>query len=741
MRRRAALLALLLALLLGGGTVSYFAISGGDGLDRGRADGRAASSGDPASGASAEGSAAATRLGPATDEGATAGEREDGRAATSTAESPADPTDAPAEPDPAYSISGTVVDATGREVAGATIELFRHGSGPDAGGAFEELIQGLDSLAEETPIATGRTDLAGRFLLVAGGLGEYRVGAELAPFAGAVEGPFRLTERDPAVELLIVLGGGLAISGTVEDEAGAPIAGAEVALLDQLEGELPGQHYHAHRTTSGADGSFAFEGVESRRYILVAAADRYARALVPAVTPPLDGLRVELALGRELAVRVLAAAAEEGAIPEGLPLPSRGGDPIEGAQVYAVNPIGIATGSTDAQGIARLVIAGEDVSLRVLAEGFATGAVASVAVPSDAGGEPHEVILSPLASFEGVVLRPDGSPAPFAEIIEVSGRLLGSGFRSARADAEGRFETTSPTVIAALDGAVSDFSSVFEGPVSLLPTFSVTGRLLDPLGLPAVGARIRLEMDGSLGLAGESLLRAVGTETIATAGSDGRFILAGVPMWGSIRLRIECEGCRDRIELVSPDLGDISLGEEAVLEGRIITPEGRPPPAAALVLELPGAAPLRRDAATGALRGGVRVLVAANGTFRIDRLDPGSSPLELHVVAPPYLEEQQRIPLGPGPNGPIEIRLREGAEALVRVVEGAGIPFAAVRVELQPSGGGTTRRGRTGADGVARFPGIAAGSYTVRAISGAAAGAALIEVRAGEVAEVELSLE
>jgi len=738
-RRRTAFFALFLALLLGGGTVTYFAITGETGRDEARSARSDRTAGEAENGAAAESSALGASAAGSAEEDALAGAGT-GEPAASTSDADPDAAEPPAEPDPAYAISGAVVDATGREVAGATVELFRHGSDPAARGAFEELIQGLDSLAEELPIASVRTDLAGRFSLVAGAPGEYRVGATLAPFAGAVEGPFRLTERDPAVELLVVLGGGLAITGHVENDAGAPIAGAEVALLDQLEGELPGQHYHAHRTTSAADGSFRFEGVESRRYILIAVADGYARALIPAVAAPLDGLRVQLGRGRELLVRVLAAAPEDGSDSEGESFLAAG-TPIAGAEVYAVNPIGIATAMTDEDGLARLVIAGQDVSLRVMADGYETGAAGSVAIPLDPAEGPHDVLLTPRASFAGVVVRSDGSRAPFAEIIELGSALLGGGLRTTRADAEGRFSAENRSVIAALDGEVSDLGLVLPETIALVPTITVTGRLLDPAGRPAVGARVRLELDLSIGNRGESLLRAAGAETAASAGADGRFSLAGVPMWGSIYLRIECEGCRDRTVPLAEDLGEVLLGEEAVLEGRILTPEGRPPSAAALILELPGAAPLRRDAATGALRGGVRVLVAGDGSFRIDRLDPEESPLELHVVAPPYLEEQQRVPLSPGANGPIEIRLREGGEAIVRVIEGSGTPFAAARVELQPSGGGATRSGRTGADGVARFPGIAAGSYTVRAISGVNAGAALLEVRAGEIAELELPLE
>lgn len=785
MRVRAWPIALLLALLLGGGPLVYFMGSredsvardggsdltgpGGDLADAAERGGGDGDRGDPIAHDSDD---------PTANDGA-------GESAVESGDDPGsgDGTDTDAATPPAeFHVDGTVVGADGRSLAGATVELFLHRRNDAAGDAFEELMRGLDAVerdasgATRSSVAVATTDGAGRFSIPVEAAGEYRLSAERPPLARAIEGPFRITERDPFIEVLVVLGGGLSLSGVIETADGTAVGGAEVSLLDRLEGELPGRHYHAHRTVSAPDGTFSFDGLEARRYILTAAANGYARALLPSLTPPLSGVAVPLETGSEVAVRVVRGSALGNALgnvpleigPGGeivLPPPVEvdgAGDPVPGARVYALNPLGFAVATTGVDGIAQFRLPGDDASIRVTADGYREARVRRIAItPQDTipgvpiGGPTTTedagvtvIPIEPVDPIDGVVLRSDGSPAPFAELLEIGGGLFGGGLRTFRADAEGRFSARGDgALVARLDGEVSAVPGSGGGSsatIDLVPTIVVVGRIIRPNGWPAVGAEVRLGLAQYVAGGGTSLLRWAGAETATFTAADGTFALTGVPAWGSqLELVVQADGSPDRHIPVRPDVGEIVLGEEAVLSGRLLTPPGTALGAAALVFELPGSPPVRRDPASGALRGGERVLVASDGHFFIDRLSATADdePLVLHVVAPPFLEERREVSLVAGENPPLDIELRSGGSLRVVVEDAEGEPRGAAEVTVDVAGSGGSRRGRSGPDGIAFFASLPEGPVEVSVDAGVLSGATVGEIAAGGTAEVIVEVQ
>jgi hypothetical protein len=137
----------------------------------------------------------------------------------------------------------------------------------------------------------------------------------------------------------------------------------------------------------------------------------------------------------------------------------------------------------------------------------------------------------------------------------------------------------------------------------------------------------------------------------------------------------------------------------------------------------------------------VRVLVAEDGTFRIDRLMPtAGEPLLVHVIAPPYLEVTRAVSLVAGRNEPVEIRLAEGGAARVHVTGPDGAPRAAAQVEVRGGGGGA-RRARTGADGVALLTGLAPGDYEIRAATESESGSARARIAPGAPEEVDVTVQ
>ena len=753
MRSRSALvLAILIALLLGGGSIVLLDRSDGSDPQEIGSNGAGNSSSSEGSNSEEGGSA------PDDDPGGFGKTPPDLNTANPDADSADADVTEPDLPEKQYFVEGTVVGADGSGLSGAWIQLFRHRTDEASGGAFEQLIDSLGSPEGEEPsVGSARSDRSGRFLISVDRPGEYRLTASKAPLALGMEGPFRLTDRDPHLDLLVVLGGGLSIVGVVEDALGQPISGAEVSLLDRLEGELPGRHFHAHQTWSSSDGSFRFDGLEARRYILTANAPNYARTLIPAVTPPDETLHVALGEGRPLQIQVFEAVVEEGAAspPRGFPIDGetgpipipgrtvRRGAPIPGAKVFALNPVGFAFGETNAQGIAELRIAGEQASLRVIAPGYQKGREARVTIP-DAGGAPEVVLLAPIVPLEGQVVRSDGTPAARAELLEVGFGLLGSGLNTFFADGEGNFQYDgSGSLLARLDGETSALNDRggSSGEIMLRPTITVTGRLLRSDGWPASGADVRLSLRGVGGGGGDSILHWTGIQTAVMTGPSGEFTFTGVPDWGDrLEVVIYSDGSPDLRLPISSDLDEIVLGEEATLSGILRTPEGGAPSAAALILELPGSPPVRRDPTTGILRGGERVLVASDGSFFIGRLSPSrGEPLSFTVVAPPYLEERRQVTLRAGENGPLEITLRPGGDARVVVSNADGTPRVAAEVRLSAGRSGQ-RLAYTGPDGIASFSGLAPATYQVTVEAGPSVLGETVEVVAGELSEVIVDL-
>ena len=646
-----------------------------------------------------------------------------------------------------YVVEGTVVSANGVGLRSVTLELFRHRREKVSGGAFEQMIRNLDTIhssrsesspAGELSLGQTSTDQYGRFVIEVAEAGDYRLEASSPPLARAVEGPFRLSPRSPQVNVLVVLGGGLHLSGFVTDDQGASVANATVSLLDKLRGELPGRHYHTHSTSTAQDGSFLFEGLEPRRYILTAVANGFARSLVPALSPPIDDVQVTLEVGRRVLLRVVRED-------------STSREPIEGARVYALNPIGFSTAISGADGIAHLQIPGEDVSLRVTADQYDEVRIPRLEIPEFTTESPEsviEIVLRPLEAIAGLVLRTDGSPAANAELLIVASGLFEEGTRSITADEEGRFQHNGRgALLARLNGEVSEFPnwqiSGANRTVQLQPTLEIRGRLIGPDGWPAAGAEVWVSLSQFMSGGGQAVLQWLGAQSSVITGADGVFMLSGVPDWpGALEIVINAEECPDLRLSLQEEYGDLQLGAQSTLEGTVTTPGGTAPHAAAIVLDLPRAPPIRRDRASGTLLGGERVVVADDGSFFIDRLPPstGSDRLQVYVIAPPYPEMSKSIALQPGANGPIHFELHSGGVARVTVESQDGSPIPAVRVRLSNSTG-ALREARSGADGSVNFPGLIPATYSVTAQIGSSIEQGVVEVTADFTTELTISTE
>lgn len=172
-------------------------------------------------------------------------------------------------------VSGWVQDDVGHRIAGAQVSL---------GGR-------RDSLQGETPGDSTRTDELGRFLL--GGLGEGRTAVYAHAPGHQRKATWVRASQQGAVLILPRLA---TVAGRVRDEAGRPIARAEVILL-------------RNRAESDAEGRFRIEHAEPGAQRLFLSAPGFANRLTEPVTikpgSSTGDLELTLTRGVPFVVRVL----------------------------------------------------------------------------------------------------------------------------------------------------------------------------------------------------------------------------------------------------------------------------------------------------------------------------------------------------------------------------------------------------------------------------------------------------
>ncbi len=148
----------------------------------------------------------------------------------------------------ADALEGEVVDAAGKPVADALVAVFAH---------FD--------LYEAEPLPEARTDKAGHFRFATLPPGKMGVTATSADHVGAYGGEVTVAPGGSAPHVEWRMGdGGETISGTVQDEKGAPLGGARVfaPAVNQNENEV-------YMTLTDERGRYALRLPANSRYLVV----------------------------------------------------------------------------------------------------------------------------------------------------------------------------------------------------------------------------------------------------------------------------------------------------------------------------------------------------------------------------------------------------------------------------------------------------------------------------------------
>jgi protocatechuate 3,4-dioxygenase beta subunit len=592
---------------------------------------------------------------------------------------------------PAAAVAGSVVDAKGRPVAG--VEL-----------AAQTLGAGLPAAR-----LRARSDPQGRFTL--GGLDPARAWELRAVRSGFLPATLPLADLKPLPsrsDLRIVLRPGRPALGTVVDEAGRPVAAAEVRVLPAEESGEP-DFAGVVRVDSDAKGRFALDTLPASRVDL----EVRARGFVPTLA---RGLAIAPGEGAfDLGSVILASGARvEGFVED----PQ--GHPVEGAAVTVQSADQIATrlalaGSppeergtvTGADG--RFEVAGlrpgEAVGLLVRRPGYTSRTLSRLQPPLE---EPVRVVLDPASHISGRVLDEKNDPIAGAQVVlrresgiagtagtDGDGRFLLEGVPSGRfaldASAQGHLASRVNAIEVSAGTDLDDLDIVLPRGAAL------EGTVYAPDGSPAADAVVRaLPIQGG---SGPALLFVVPE---ARTDADGHYRLEGLregrqsvvaehPSYRRAAREFEIQEDEARL--------DLRLGEGWEVTGRAVDASGRGIVGVRVGLSAPD--------------GGDReTLSGADGGFRFAGVGEGLHRLraERQGYAPPPVREVQVVG---GPVRDLELRLDRGSVLSGQIL---GLSFQDLaRVQVAATQEGTTREqeGQTDYQGRYRVDDLAPGDWRV----------------------------
>jgi hypothetical protein len=327
----------------------------------------------------------------------------------------------------AATISGTVTDADSDEpIAGATVILSQGGGGGGMG----------------TPIDTTTTDASGQYSFTVSETGGHRISVTAEgydPETGFVRVMNPDGDYTEDIALVADVPGTGSITGIITDsQSDEPIAGADVTLET---GGWNGQVVAT--TTSGADGSYSFEGLDADTYAVEVEMEEYDFARDGGIDVG-DGEAVTVDIAMDPVVMGNATITVTDAADD---------SPLAGATVNIRHNIGgglgeIYTGTTDASGAVTFsdIVVGYYSATAVLADyvtetgGFMVeeGATQEVTMSMDA--ITNEVLLT----VSGVVEDADGNAIEGATVTLRSGGGGGGGglVLVATTDASGAYSIT-----------------------------------------------------------------------------------------------------------------------------------------------------------------------------------------------------------------------------------------------------------------------------------------------------------
>jgi hypothetical protein len=537
-------------------------------------------------------------------------------------------------------ISGRVQLPSGQPAANARIRSFR------------PYALGLDSPGGDASSGT-RADPDGQFLLEDLDAGPQRVVASKNDFADNAPVAFELRPADDVRDVVLVLQRGGRLVGEVLDPAGYPLPGLPVVASSR--------EAHVQRMVmSDEDGKFALDALPAGKYRVIA--------------KPAPGELEDIERGAGIAEDAQTArdSARES---------SGGGEGSIDARRDSAGRDSAAKPSSDAK---RWAAAELTLATKLSLERSATTEIFE-------GGVSHVTLGGPGLTeirVHGTVAFGSRERRPFASCLVSFGRddldegpqrfavADDAGHYELFVDAEGRYALTvsDPGSTTPFGDGMRFMDRVeiggdpdFEHDI-VLPSASVSGRVLLPDGSPAEGVRVELGPEQHVAELSSSL--SVGSRDTDVYGAfafDG--LQAGVYRLtaGSVRGRVAAGMAVVKNLVLEEDRGvdrlEIRLQAPARIEGTIAGPDGKP---------CAGAVVFVRDDTESRLAETYPPPTSdAGGRFAIEGLPPGAFRIGARTDGLVTLESQ-RIELRPGETSRVALELRAGTRLRVVVQEQDG---------------------------------------------------------------------
>jgi protocatechuate 3,4-dioxygenase beta subunit len=540
----------------------------------------------------------------------------------------------------------------------------------------------------------------------------------------------------------------LRIAGVVVDEAGRPVAGARLnAAFLTGSRSSPAASSSGGFARSDAAGRFLLKSLAAGvAYDLRIAREGFApaRQELPAreAGSQAPELRIVLRAGRAAFGVVVDSGRRPVAGAQASLQPTTPTDLSARLRAAREKPERYSAPPTDAAGRFELKnLPAGTFDLVVRGRGFAPLTVPALAIPEGKGNvDLGTVMLAPGATLRGLVVDARGNAIAGAEVrAKAATRELlpmitvrDPGPADAVSGADGAFALEDRSPGESLDitvshpgygpGSAPGVAVPREAPVRIVlqDTSRVSGRAVDPDGKPVAGAAIYLSEEESTSIAGESLQVPSGRAHRGLTDDDGGFVLDGVSP-GPIALYAQAPH-RQHAELknlevkAGQDLANVELvlPPSAVVEGRVLAPDGRPVVGAEVAVVQAAQNDFQRGAAPGAITDG-------DGRYRLEGVPSGKQTLEARAEG--YRRAARDVEVS-ARTAAVDFELERGLEVSGRVVDDAGNPLPGARLMLLAGRSFSPNAPRTlsGADGAFRLSGLQDGAYTLRALKDGYAG-------------------
>lgn len=537
----------------------------------------------------------------------------------------------------------------------------------------------------------------------------------------------------------------LAAAGMVVDEGGRPVPGAEILATYVFSPAL------LNRMSAYQSGGVARSN-ESGRFRLISLAPDIAYQLKVRKTG-FAPAKVELPAreagqpAQDLRIVLRAGRTAFGLVIDGQRRPVAGArvtlqpatpSSFAARRLASRNPSERFEGTTDPAGrfeVASLPAGTYDATVR--GKGFAPLTVPGLVLPEGAGRtDLGTVVLSPGTAVRGIVADLEGKPVEGAEV-----RAQAAAERSPFPRAFSSREPEPADAVTAQDGtflladrapgesldltvthpsygteSAPGVAVPREEPVRVVlkPVARVSGRVLDPDGKPIPEAQVFLiEMRSESFGGGQSSLLPARLPRDAKTDEKGAFEIERVAP-GPIQVNAQApRRQRARVEGLEVKPGrdltnvEIVLAPGGTVEGRVLSPEGRPVPNAQVSVA--------ETASQGMMVfSSVQTKTDGDGRYRLDGVPPG--PRTLEATAEGYRRGVRDVEVT-AETRTVDFELERGLEVAGRVVDDAGNPIPSVQVVLTAGRNFfDALRAITGADGGFRISGVQDGTYNLTAI-------------------------